>query len=102
MAVATLGAADQAPASGELARYDVDGTPVAVANVDGELYAFSDTCTHKQCSLAEGDLEGTEVICPCHQGTFDVTTGEVVAAPPTQPVTTYQVRVDDGQLLIEL
>lgn len=102
MPVVTLAPASEAPTDGELARYEVDGTPVAVANVGGTLYAFDDTCTHKQCSLSEGDLEETHVICPCHQGTFDVTSGEVIAAPPPQPVSTYPLRVEDGQLQIDL
>lgn len=94
--------ATQAPAEGGLARYDVDGRPVAVANVGGELYAFDDTCSHKQCSLSQGDLEDTQVICPCHNGAFDVTTGEVTAPPPTEPVSTYRVRLEGDQLQIEL
>lgn len=96
-----LATAAEAPTDGELARYDADGTPVAVANVGGKLYAFGDTCTHRQCSLSEGELQDTRVVCPCHNGTFDVTTGEVVAPPPPEPVPTYHVRVDDDQLQIE-
>lgn len=64
--------------SGELAAFDVGGIMVAIANVDGIFYAFGDTCTHAQCSLAEGDLEGTTVFCPCHGSVFDVTTGAVL------------------------
>lgn len=102
MPFVTLAAASQAPADGEVARYDVDGTAIAVANVGGALYAFDDTCTHKQCSLSEGDLEDTQVICPCHGGAFDVATGEVTAAPPTQPLSTYDLQVEDDKLQIEL
>lgn len=102
MAFVTLASASQAPPPGELARYEADGTPVAVANVDGRLYAFADTCTHKQCSLSDGDLADTEVVCPCHHGAFDVATGEVTAAPPTEPLATYAVRVTDDRLQIEL
>ena len=57
----------------------MEGTQVAIANVDGVFYAFGDNCTHAQCSLAEGDLEGTSVFCPCHGSVFDVTTGAVLA-----------------------
>jgi len=38
--------------------FDVRGATIAVANVAGTFYAFDDTCTHLQCSLAGGDLEG--------------------------------------------
>jgi hypothetical protein len=38
---------------GVIAVVDVRGTRIAVANVGGTYYAFDDTCTHAQCSLAE-------------------------------------------------
>jgi len=85
---------------GTVAVFDVKGTHVAVANVHGTLYAFDDTCTHEQCSLAEGELEDATVICPCHQGQFDVRTGEVLAPPPPSPVKTYQVRTERDALQI--
>lgn len=78
---------------------DLSGTPVggmtlvvsgdrkvAVANVDGTLHAFDDTCTHRGCSLADGTLDGTIVTCPCHGSQFDVTTGAVVRGPAAEPV----------------
>ena len=87
---------------GGIAAFDVAGTRVAVANVGGTFYAFDDTCTHEQCSLADGELEGTTVICPCHQGEFDVVTGAVLAPPPPAPVKTYRVRTEGESLQIAL
>ena len=80
-------------AAGRLLAVDVDGTPVAVANVDGQLFAIGDTCTHRGCSLAQGELSGTVVTCPCHGGQFDVTSGHVVAGPPREPTPTFAVQV---------
>ena len=86
---------------GEMQAFDVRGTQIAVANVAGEFYAFGDTCTHMQCSLAEGDLEETTVICPCHGSEFDVTSGAVLEGPAREPVETYETRVEDGDLEIK-
>lgn len=102
MAFVTVGTAEDAPAEGELARFEVSGTAVAVANVGGVLYGLGDTCTHAECSLAEGDLEDTEVVCVCHGGSFDVTTGEVTSPPPSRPEPVYAVRVHADELQIEL
>ena len=44
---------------GDMRAFDVRGTRIAVANTAGTFHAFDDTCTHRQCSLAEGDLEDT-------------------------------------------
>jgi nitrite reductase/ring-hydroxylating ferredoxin subunit len=75
---------------------------VAVANVRGTLHAFGDTCTHLQCSLAEGDLDGTVVTCACHGSQFDVTTGEVLRGPAQKPVQSYAARVENEALEIEI
>jgi len=85
---------------GQLAAFDVDGKRVAVANVGGAFHAFDDTCTHMQCSLAEGTLEGTTVTCPCHGSQFDVRTGAVLAPPAVQPVRSYKVSVEGDTLKI--
>ncbi len=87
---------------GQMAAFGVEGTPVAVANVGGTFHAFEDTCTHEACSLADGDLEGMAVICPCHAAQFDVRTGAVLAPPATVPVNVYPVRVEGGDLQVEI
>lgn len=84
--------ADRSPSEGEMVTTEVDGTVVAVARVDGALYAFADECTHAACSLSDGELEGRHVVCPCHMGTFDITTGAVVSGPPPAPIRTWPVQ----------
>jgi catalase len=74
---------------GELRAVALDGARVAVASVDGTLYAFQDTCTHRNCSLADGTLVGTIVTCPCHGSQFDVTSGAVVRGPAREALPTY-------------
>ena len=88
-------------ASGEMRVFDVAGTKVNIARVDGQLHAFDDTCTHKGCSLAKGKLDGTTVTCPCHGSQFDVTTGEVLRGPAQQPVRSRLVQIEGGSLLVE-
>jgi len=94
-----LGSAGDVP-DGEVRAFDANGVPVAVANIGGTFYAFGDTCTHRQCSLAEGELEETTIVCPCHGSEFDVQTGQVVNPPARDPVQSYQTRVEDGQIQI--
>ena len=86
----------------ELAGVQIGGERVAIANVGGAFHAFGNTCTHLQCSLAQGELEGTVVTCPCHGSQFDVTTGEVLRGPAQQPVRSYPVRVEDDALQVEI
>lgn len=81
---------------GEIVLVDFQGEAVALANLNGTIYAFSDECTHMAGRLSQGLLEGAIVTCPFHGGQFDVTSGKAVAAPPTEKLTTYNVRVNDG------
>ncbi|MDP9341146.1 MAG: non-heme iron oxygenase ferredoxin subunit [Actinomycetota bacterium] len=96
----TVGSAQDVP-TGEVRAFQVGSVPVAVANVDGTFYAFDDTCTHRQCSLAEGDLDGTTITCACHGSEFDVTTGEVLNGPAAEPVASYPVQVEGGAIQVQ-
>jgi nitrite reductase/ring-hydroxylating ferredoxin subunit len=86
----------------ELAAFPVTGKRIAIAKVGDGFYAFGDICTHQGCSLAEGQLDGTTVTCPCHGSKFDVTTGEVIRGPAGEPVQSYPVRIEDGLLRVEI
>ncbi|MGI8608073.1 MAG: catalase [Candidatus Dormibacteria bacterium] len=84
---AKAAAGDVAP--GAIKAVDVDGARVAVANVDGTLCAFQDTCPHRGCSLADGALDGKVVTCPCHGSRFDVISGEVLKGPAKESIATF-------------
>ncbi len=86
--------------AGEMLTVQVDGDDVVLANVDGDIHAFSNECTHRGGPLGDGLLEGDIVECPWHAGRFNVKSGEVVDAPPQDPVATYQVQVDGDDIKV--
>jgi 3-phenylpropionate/trans-cinnamate dioxygenase ferredoxin subunit len=75
---------------------DVDGSPVAVFNVDGEFCAIDDVCTHDFGTLTGGTVEDGVVVCPRHGARFAIRTGEVLAPPAYEDVATHAVRVEAG------
>ena len=89
-------------AAGTMRAFDVGGTKVNVASVNGRLYAFDDACTHQGCLLANGDLDGTTLTCACHGARFDVTSGAVLHGPAERPVRSRTVQVEGDDLLIEV
>lgn len=95
-------AAVDLPEDSALAAFTVSGARIAIAHVGGAFYAFGDTCTHLGCSLAEGDLGGTIVTCPCHGSQFDVTTGDVVRGPAREPVRSYAARLEGDAVRVEV
>jgi 3-phenylpropionate/trans-cinnamate dioxygenase ferredoxin component len=91
-------------APGGVRRVEIDGVPVAVVRIDDDVYAIGDTCSHANVSLSEGEvwIDERELECPQHGSTFDLTTGEPVTLPATQPVPVYAVEVVDGQVTISV
>lgn len=85
-----------------LAAFVVSGSRIAIARVGDNFFAFGDTCTHQGCSLAEGELDGTTVTCPCHGSQFNVATGDVLHGPAREPVQSYSVRMQENALRVEV
>jgi len=75
---------------------------VAVFNVDGDLFAIDDTCTHQDASLADGYLDGHVVECPLHSSCFDLRTGLPTGPPAMRPVRTHRVNVVSGVIHVHL
>jgi 3-phenylpropionate/trans-cinnamate dioxygenase ferredoxin subunit len=71
---------------------------IGVFNLDGELFAIEDRCSHDDGPLAEGDFEPDEgvVICPRHGSRFDIRTGRALTLPAYVPVEVFDVKVEDG------
>ena len=86
---------------GEMMLVDDDGEEIVIANVAGEYFAFSDTCTHEGGPLSDGELEGHIVTCPWHFTPFDVKTGEAQEGGVTDdPIPVYEVRVKGDEVQI--
>lgn len=81
---------------------EVDYVRVALFNLEGEIYAIEDVCTHDGGPLVEGEIvNGCQVMCPRHGARFDIRTGEALSFPAFEATNTYQVKIDGGSVLIE-
>lgn len=78
------------------------GRKIAVYLVDGQVFASDDLCTHGDASLADGEIDGYNIVCPFHLGSFDIRTGEVVDLPCAINLKTYPVAIHDGVVSISL
>ncbi len=91
-----------AVAAGDVMGVAVGGRDIALYEVDGQIYATSNICTHGHARLSDGFLDGREIECPLHQGKFDVCTGKAQCAPLTEDVATYPVRIENGRVFVNL
>ena len=88
--------ADVPPDSAHLFRYPSEADPAILVHLPGgELRAFSQKCTHLGCVVFYAAGE-SEMHCPCHEGVFDATTGQVLAGPPQRSLGRIDVEVRDG------
>jgi len=85
---------------GTLLGVEVDGVRVCLANVDGQVYALRDNCSHKEFPLSAGELEDGQLVCAWHGARFALDTGRATRLPAIKPVATFEVRVEDGDILV--
>jgi nitrite reductase/ring-hydroxylating ferredoxin subunit len=86
---------------GKMRAVSVAGEELTIANADGRIVAFGDTCPHMGCSLADGSLAGSVVTCACHGSQFNVTSGELVRGPAEEGVQTWPVQLDGSSISVE-
>ena len=87
---------------GERIFIELDGEPIVIFNIAGDIYAIGDRCTHDDGPLGEGELENHTIICPRHGAKFDVQTGEALTLPAIEPTTSFPIQVVDGMIEIGL
>lgn len=78
----------------------VEGTQVALFNVDGMIYALANRCSHANGSLSDGIVAEGAVACPMHESRFDLRSGLPLCGPASRPVRAYDVRIEDGAILL--
>lgn len=87
---------------GDVIPVTVGDKALALYEVDGEVFASDNRCTHGDALLSDGFLEGTVIECPFHQGRFDVCTGKALCAPLTEDVRVYPVRIENKRIWVKL
>jgi nitrite reductase/ring-hydroxylating ferredoxin subunit len=80
----------------------VDDTPVFLLRHRGHVHALHDRCSHRGCSLADGQLDGEVIECQCHGSRFRLKDGSVERGPAFAPQPVYEVRETDGRIELRL
>jgi len=87
---------------GEMTQITVDGNEVLLVHLEGgELRAFDARCPHQSWPLAEGELDGTVLVCGAHGWTFDVRSGAGVN-PSDCALRQYAVEVRDAAVWVDV
>jgi nitrite reductase/ring-hydroxylating ferredoxin subunit len=75
--------------------------PALVINTAAGLKAYSAVCSHFAC-IVKWNAEDNMIECPCHEGYFDVMTGEVTSGPPPTPLESLETEIVDGQIYVKV
>lgn len=87
----------------DVIRFDHGDRTFAIYRTDKDEYFASDGyCTHEKFHLSNGLVMGNVIECPKHNGRFDVKTGEPKRAPVCVKLKTYPVKIEAGQVFIEI
>jgi 3-phenylpropionate/trans-cinnamate dioxygenase ferredoxin subunit len=81
---------------------EVDGVDVAIVHSGDRYYAIADECSHAAIPLSEGDVGDGEIECYLHGSRFDLSTGQPLGLPATEPVAVYRCQLDGDDVLVDV
>ena len=89
------------PAEGEAKEFSCGDKVICVANVNGTISAMDNVCLHRGGPLGQGVIEGNKIVYPWHGWQWDPKTGEAVHNPSTK-IAVYPLRIENGDVMVEL
>jgi 3-phenylpropionate/trans-cinnamate dioxygenase ferredoxin subunit len=97
--VAVAAADELKPA--QMKRVLVSGRRLLLCNSNGTLYCIDEMCSHEDYSLYLGCIKGGRIKCSLHGSYFDLVTGQPTCDPADQPIKTYAVKIEAGQVWVK-
>jgi Rieske Fe-S protein len=89
---------DIAPGESKVFQYPNEHNPCVLVRVNQSDYvAYSQKCTHLSCPVIPKPQIGL-LHCPCHEGSFDLTTGQPLAGPPRRPLVRVKLQFRNGRI----
>lgn len=75
----------------------IAGGVVVTQPAEGDFRAFSSTCTHQGCTVA--DVSDGIISCPCHSSQYSAEDGSVERGPATEALPEVDITVDGDQII---
>ena len=97
--VVDIAATDELPVRGvKLFKYPADKDPCVLIHLStGEYAAYGQKCTHLSCPVIPQPESGI-IHCPCHEGVYDLATGDVISGPPSRPLPRITLDIRGGRI----
>jgi 3-phenylpropionate/trans-cinnamate dioxygenase ferredoxin subunit len=85
----------------QMKRVAVSGRRLLLCNSNGTLYCIDEMCSHEDYSLYLGCIKDGRIKCSLHGSYFDLMTGQPACEPADQPIKTYPVKIEAGQVWVK-
>lgn len=82
--------------------FDYEGKQLMITNLGGKIYATDRICTHAEADLSTGFLTEEGVRCPLHLSVFNLENGNPLNPPAEAPLKTYNVKIDQNKIYVEV
>ncbi len=86
---------------GEMKLVKLEGIPFLFVRAGGRVFVFDNRCPHMGCAFSGGTLDGSIIICPCHDWRFSLKTGEY-EAEPSYKLKFYEWKIEAGKIWVKL
>ena len=86
--------------TGEMIAVTIGDDQVLLTNIEGNFHAIDDVCSHAYACLSDGDIDGEEVECPLHGGSFNAMTGAPVNPPAEEPLRVFQIKIEGDDIFV--
>jgi 3-phenylpropionate/trans-cinnamate dioxygenase ferredoxin subunit len=86
---------------GKMKLVRIEGLPILLIKQQGQIYVIDDRCPHMGCAFSGGTLEGTTIICPCHDWRFNLKTREYEEEPLIK-ITSYEWKIESGKIWVKI
>jgi len=82
--------------------FEIEGKRIALFNIEGQFFAVEATCSQHGAPLNKGVIYEGTLCCPWHGVAFDVARGVCMAFPTERSAARYDVKVEEGDILLAL
>ena len=87
---------------GKMVSFDHNNKKILLSNLNGKILATDRICTHAEADLSNGILSENGLTCPLHLSVFDLNTGKPQNPPAENPLDTYNIKLEDNNVLVEV
>ena len=85
----------------QMKRIVVDGRRLLLCNSQDTLFCVDEMCSHEDYSLYLGCIKDGRIKCSLHGSYFDLATGNPACEPAVEPIRTYPVKIEAGQIWVK-